>query len=249
MTFALSVIALLLGPLLYVLSRRQPTIHEILHGLIFITIAGVVCVHIVPESLETGGLPALLFLAVGLAFPILLERSFAQHLGKAHTFVLVLAGLGLIVHASIDGLALAGGSVEASTHGSGVVTLLEKFGGGELALGVILHRLPVGMAIWWSLRPGFGTPVALGALLLIVAATGVSYAYGNLLWGMTEARGFAYFQAFVAGSLVHISAFGLTHEHDSPDAETTSAASHPWSFRVGVLAGMFLMFAAPHTHN
>lgn len=249
MTFVLSIVALLLGPFLYVLSHRRPTLHEMLNGLVFITIAGIVCVHIVPEALDTGGLLAMVFLAFGLAFPIVIERGFTGHLGKAHAFVLVLAGLGLIIHACIDGLALAGGPAEEHEHAAEVVSLLQTLGGSELALGVILHRLPVGMAIWWSLRPHFGTPVAVGALLLIVAATGVTYFYGDQIWSMAEARGFAYFQAFVAGSLVHIAAFGLSHDHDEPGAGPTPQDSHPWSYRVGILLGMFLIFAAPHTHT
>lgn len=248
MAFLLSVIALLLGPFVYVLGRRRPTVHEMLNGLIFITIAGIVCVHIIPEALDAGGLFAFVFLLLGLAFPIVIEHGFTRHLGKAHAFVLGLAGLGLVIHASIDGLALASVSPVQASHPSHSATLLDELGGRELALGVILHRLPVGMAIWWSLRPHFGTGIAVGALLLIVVATAATYFQGADLWSMTEARSVAYFQAFVAGSLVHIAAFGVSHDHDKSALAPPSQESHPWSYRVGILLGMFLIFAAPHTH-
>jgi hypothetical protein len=228
MNLALSILALLLGPVIYAFSRKNHITREILDGFIFITIAGIICVNIIPEALAIGGTLALLFLLLGLAFPVVVEHGFHSALHEAHIVVLVLAGLGLVIHATIDGIALLPAQ------------------GSDLAHAVILHRLPVGMAIWWSLRPTLGTPVAVGAIVVISLATALSYVLGAPMVELAEARSLAMVQAFVSGSLIHIVAFGITHEHDAHIEPV--AKSQDWSYRVGILLGLFLVFAAPELH-
>ena len=228
MNLALSILALLLGPVIYALSRKNHITREILDGFIFITIAGIICVNIIPEALAIGGTLALLFLLLGLAFPVVVEHGFHSALHEAHIVVLVLAALGLVIHATIDGIALLPAQ------------------GSDLAHAVILHRLPVGMAIWWSLRPTLGTPVAVGAIVVISLATALSYVLGAPMVELAEARSLAMVQAFVSGSLIHIVAFGITHEHDAHIEPV--AKSQDWSYRVGILLGLFLVFAAPELH-
>lgn len=247
MTFALSVIALILGPFVYSLGQRRPTAREVLDGFIFITIAGIVCVHIIPEAMEVGGLSAIVFLLLGLAFPIAVERYFHRSLHEAHVFILVLAALGLTLHATIDGIALLPlGDSSGSAPGIDTGVLGTLFGN-QLALGVILHRLPVGMAIWWSVRLSFGVPVAVATFALMIAATAAAYFLGESTLPLLETRVVAYFQAFVAGSLVHVVAFGVSHDHGEPSAALASASS--WGFRVGILIGMFLIGTAPHFYT
>lgn len=228
MNLALSILALLLGPVIYALSRKNHIAREILDGFIFITIAGIICVNIIPEALAIGGTLALLFLVLGLAFPVVVEHGFHSALHEAHIVVLVLAALGLVIHATIDGIALLPAQ------------------GNDLAHAVILHRLPVGMAIWWSLRPTLGTSVAVGAIVVISLATALSYVLGAPMVELAEARSLAMVQAFVSGSLIHIVAFGITHEHDAHIEPV--AKSQDWSYRVGILLGLFLVFAAPELH-
>lgn len=225
MNLALSILALLLGPVIYALSRKNRVARQVLDGFIFITIAGLVCVNIIPEALAAGGTLAVIFLLLGLAFPVVVEHGFRSALHEAHIVVLLLAALGLIIHAIIDGIALLPAQ------------------GSDLAHAVILHRLPVGMAIWWSLRPSLGTPVAIGAIVMISAATGLSYVLGAPMVELAEAKSLAMVQAFVSGSLIHIVAFGITHEHEAHIEPVTQ--SQDWSYRVGILLGLFLVFTAP----
>ena len=225
MNLALSILALLLGPVIYALSRQNRIARQILDGFIFITIAGIICVNIIPEALVVGGTPAVAFLLLGIAFPVVVEHGFRSALHEAHVVVLLLAALGLVIHATVDGIAL----------------LPQQ--GNDLAHAVILHRLPVGMAIWWSLRPSLGTPVAVSAIVVISIATGLSYFLGAPMVELAEAKSLAMIQAFVAGSLIHVVAFGITHEHDTPIEPV--AKSQDWSYRLGILLGLFLVFTAP----
>ena len=98
------------------------------------------------------------------------------------------------------------------------------------------------MAIWWSLRPNFGTPVAVAAFAVIIAATSIAYLSAGPLVGLAGAPSVAWFQAFVAGSLVHIVAFGVSHGHPVEG----DARSRDWAYRVGILVGLFLIFTLPH---
>lgn len=229
MNLILSILALLLGPVIYALSRRNRIARQVLDGFIFITIAGIICVNIIPEALAVGGMLAVVFLMLGIAFPVIVEHGFRSALHEAHVVVLILAALGLIIHATIDGIALLPAQ------------------GSDLAHAVILHRLPVGMAIWWSLRPSLGAPVAVAAIVTISIATALSYILGAPVVEIAEARSLALVQAFVSGSLIHIVAFGINHEHDAHIEPVAKAQN--WSYRVGILLGLFLVFTAPQLNG
>jgi len=251
MFLLLSVAALVAGPFVYALGQERKAARQFLDGFVFITIAGIVCVHIVPSSLSVGGVWALLFLLLGLGFPGALERIFKRAVHQAHSFILFVAALGLVVHAVIDGLALLP-VAEPAQQG-----LMAALWSNQLALGVILHRLPVGMAIWWSLRPQFGVGVAVVVFAMIIVATTLSYSFAGEILQMAETRSIAYFQSFVAGSLVHVVAFGISHTHDAhveggglaselPLVEAVSTDA--WGYRLGILVGMFLVFTLPLLH-
>ena len=146
-------------------------------------IAWIVGVQIIPEALEMAGYWALALLALGMAFPYLIGRIFHLASSTAHV---ALAAVALVLHAVIDGIALLPAS------------------GDGLAIAVILHRIPVGMAIWWTFRPGIGDIAAVGAFVLVIAATAATYFFGATFIEMTESRLLSLFQAFVAGALVNL---------------------------------------------
>jgi len=229
MLLALSIAALLAGPLVYTLGRRNHVARQVLDGFIFITIAGLVAVHIVPDSLLGGGGLAVMFLALGIAFPVMLERGLHDSFHAAHGFVLGLAALGIVIHSVLDGIALLPGTSE------------------DLAYAVILHRLPIGMAIWWSLRPNLGVAAAATAFGLIVASTAAAFVFGAPVIELAEARAIAWLQAFISGSLIHVVAFGISHDHDAHVEPV--ARFRDWGYRVGILAGLFLVFTAPQLHG
>ena len=233
MLLALSILALLAGPVVYTLGRRNPVARQILDGFIFITIAGIITVHIIPEALGGGGQLAFLFLALGIVFPVILERGLHHKFHAAHATVLVLAALGLVIHSVLDGIALL------------IAPLAEN--GDRLAWAVILHRLPIGMAIWWSLRPNLGMTAALAAFVLIIVSTTAPVLMGAPLVEITEARGIAWLQAFISGSLIHIVAFGVSHDHDKHVEPV--AQFQDWGYRLGILVGLFLVFTAPELHG
>lgn len=225
-TFLLSTVALLIGPLIYAWGRRRGAVRDVLDGFILVTIAGIVCAYIIPNAFAAGGRLSLLFLAIGLLFPIVIEKTFERAMHYAHTFVVVLAALGLVVHALIDGIALLPGiDSHGGDTGDGLFPSSSTVFDNKLALGVILHRIPIGMAIWWSVRPAFGTAAAIGTFALLIAATAAAFFFGTPVVEIAERSELAWFQAFVAGSLVHVVAFGVSHEHPDWRCRRRAASS------------------------
>lgn len=193
MTLLLSIAALLLGPLIYAAGQNNKIARRIFDVLIPVTIAAIILLHILPEAIAQGGWWATAVLLLGIAFPIVLERLFHRAADTAHLVIVAIATAGLLLHALIDGLAL-----------------LPESGAG-LAYAIILHRPAVGMAIWWTVRPNFGAPVAAMTLAAIVIATTTGYFLGETVLQFAHARTLALLQAFISGSLVHVVIFGAKH--------------------------------------
>jgi len=191
MYFLLSTIALLSGPFVCMLGRHNKMTERAVDVLIIAAIAWIIGVHIVPDAVQVAGWTALVFLALGMAFPYVLRRIFHLASNAMHTALLLIAALALVLHAVIDGIALLPGS------------------GNQLGLAVILHRLPVGMAIWWTFRPAIGTKVAIAAFALIITATALAVYFGGPVIEFAESRMLALFQVFVAGSLADMVIVGI----------------------------------------
>ena len=74
MTLILSIAALLLGPLIYAAGRKNKIARKLLDGLVLLSIAVIIFVHIIPGALAQGGAIAIVVIILGIAFPMLLGR-------------------------------------------------------------------------------------------------------------------------------------------------------------------------------
>jgi zinc transporter ZupT len=225
-----AVAALLSGPLLFELGRLGGRTTAFLDGFAFITIAGLFLFAILPDAMSAGGPPAWAFAAVGIAFPLAVERLFHAGAHRAHLAFLALGALGLVAHCLLDGLVLLGaGPVGHEAHGSGE----------QQGLAIILHNMPKGIALWFLLAPAFGRRVAGAVLVLLVASTWLGYRLGDSVLELLTGPGVAWFQAFVAGSIFHVVLHGVTaHEHAVPGVVLPR-----WPERVGQLGGLVFLFA------
>jgi len=266
MLLILSLIALVLGPVLYGACRRNEAVRRSLDGFLFVAIAGLVIVHIAPDVFEIIGFAAFVMLALGAAFAFSAERRSMMTGGNSYSLIVLIGALGLAVHAAMDGIALLPVDLHGHglhghdlsghdaihqtdpahghehTEGGGIAALMSN----HLALGVILHRIPVGMAIWWTLRPLLGAGVAAGAIALIAAATSAAYLLGEPIIALLNTSAVASFQAFVAGTLLHVIVFTSVQREVK---STSSARSYnAVSERLGILLGLFVVFLVPHAH-
>ena len=225
-----SLLVLGLGPVLHQLARVKGTMLAALDGFVYVAIGGLVLLHIVPESYELAGWWTLVALLVGLVGPGLVEHRLRGMARQAHAAALLLALVGIGLHGFTDGLALGHARGDHEHH--------------MLPMAIVLHRLPVGLAVWFLLRPVYGVRVALGLLALIGIATVLGFALGEAAVGGLANRGLGLFQALVAGSLLHVvvhRSYPIEEEASTPQAARRHAG-------VGALGGLGFLWALLGDH-
>ena len=227
---AAGVLALLLGPLAYAALTRRGELAAALDGFIFVTIGALVLLEALPEAVEAGGIWAWAFLLGGLFGPNLLERLIHTAARQTHLATLLIGGFGLVLHATADGTALGAGSAHNPL----------------LPLAVILHRLPVGLAVWWLLKPSFGNRTAGAMLALMVIGTVIGYAAGPQVVAAVDTTALAWFQAFVAGSILHV-VFNKPHLGDDFAVERDRAIPRRYE-GMGNLLGIASIAAIASLH-
>ncbi|MCG9729061.1 metal transporter [Shewanella sp. Isolate13] len=218
-----SCIALLLGPLFYRFFSTGNGLQKGLDGFIFVSLGGLVLVHILPELLEHGGFLAIVFVIIGIWGPTLSERLFHRYSEVTHNLTLILGIGGLLLHTITDG---------------GAMILAQQDGNSPLlALGIILHRLPVGVAIWWLLKPQVGSRWAMAVLAAMMLLTSVGYFAGEQLLSHLSLENTVYLQAFVTGSILHVV---LHQPHGTP--VTDKQGKYEYQAGIGSLLGIALLF-------
>jgi uncharacterized membrane protein YraQ (UPF0718 family) len=205
----LSIVALAAGPLLARAAQARPWAVDFVDGFVVVTVGGLVVLHVIPASIEIGGAWALAAALCGLVAPLAFER-FEQRAASssAKTFIYSLVLIGVAVHALLDGAAMLelGGAPAARA----------------LAISVVVHRIPVGLAIWWLVRPRRGLAAAL-TLLAVEAGGGiVGFIIGGSLLTGAFAPHLSLFQAALAGALLHV----LAHHAPSPHDDETESHEH-----------------------
>jgi len=240
MLLAASIAALIIGPVLFQITRADSRTLGFLEGFTFITIAGLLCFSILPQAIGVGGAVAWMFAGLGLLFPIGLERLF-HHLARQVHFVILLVGVtGLAVHAAIDGVALAVGGLDTPVDIERWWRLGHREGGDDLAFAVILHRFPLGLAVWYLLAPTLGRVSALVVLGVLSGGTLIGFLLGPELISTTQGAGIAWFQAFVAGSILHIIIYEPGHhKHGVSDR---SESLKKWPDRIGLVCGLVMLY-------
>jgi hypothetical protein len=221
-----SLVALAVGPVLLQLKRLGSQASGFLGGFTFITIAGLIGFSILPDAVAAGGWPAWVWLLLGLGFPALLEIPFHRLHAQAHLLVVIFSVSGLAVHAAIDGAAIASPLAVGALHEHGA----------ELGLAVMLHRLPVGIAVWHLLAPTLGRLAALAVLGLMMLATVGGFSLGPQLSQVFASQALAWFQAFVAGSILHVIIYEPGHQQAGRELLAK------WPDRFGLLCGLALLY-------
>lgn len=204
-----SIFALGIGPLVYQTFGPLKRTDRIVSGFILVVISATLFLDVLPNSFSKVGWVALLLAFLGFIGPTLIERLFSRSANKTHTITILLGILGLVLHASIDGAALQTTSIAPN--------------GESLSLAMILHRLPVGLTIWWLLRPLLGERYALLTLLTMALATVAGFVLNMSFNHYQSSSSFAYIQAFISGSLLHV----VFHKpHEDGCMHTSSAHDH-----------------------
>lgn len=184
---ALSLATLAAGPVLLTFLHPQSRGRTALDAFVVVAIAGLLLLHVVPEAVETAGWPAATALALGLAFPLLLHRLYPSGLRGADASAALLGLAALLTHAMLDGVSLSTADRVPA-----------------LAMAVVVHRLPLGVAVWWLGVTTIGRRAAVAILLTEALGTGLGFAVGEAAESLLTHRALPIFQAFMAGTVLHV---------------------------------------------
>jgi hypothetical protein len=209
-TLLASVAALLVGPALWRLVGDLPGLRRALDWIVIGSVTALVVLAILPDAVEAGSLVVIVVAALGLLLPSTIEyflhRSDRHRIENwAHMLTLSLSLAGLAMHATVEGAVI--GRASDGTTASALIPLA-----------VVIHRVPVGLTVWWLLRP-LGRYLALAVLAGIVTGTVAGYVVGSPIVNAMSGGQVVAFQAFVAGMLLHVVFFrqhAQPHEPHSP---------------------------------
>ncbi len=231
----LSTVVLACGPLMGWILRGSAMGLQLLDGFVLVSILGLCFGHLLPDALAEAGVLAVLPFTAGLLLPTWAERRVSGPLGTRHRLVLALAALGLALHSALDGAALAAAAGGAGGLGPDLSN--------AVVAGIVIHRLPVGLLVWWALRPAFGVLYAGAALAAIAASTAVGYAgMGDSLPLHGVAGGMM--AALVAGGVLHV----ILHQ-TGPEGFSERTHNCPHWAGTGALLAVGALFLMGHDHE
>ncbi len=221
--FLIGLIPLLLGPLLVYLLSTHRRLVPAMDGFVFISVGGISMLHILPDAIGNSGIVALVAAIAGFILPYWFERGRDPQKASSSVGVMLLALVGLALHGSLDGLALAAGSLDVEN-------------GHALALGVIIHRLPEGVAVWWFGSRAVGNRRAVFVLAVPVLFSALGFGSSYFFPQIFQSATWDVLLALLFGSLVHV----LLHE---PPFDLKATPGHRFkvaSFLGAVLGGLLL---------
>ena len=195
-----SLAAPVVGAFLYRWLHGRSGVVRLFDGFMCVAVPAIILWQVLPHSWENHGVIALLVLLAGMGTPNLIERI-SRSLQPHTDNLALLAGLsGLVIHAFLEGSALVSRDM-------------------SFAYAVILHRIPVGLMIWWILRPRHGFRGAAMGIGTILVATVAGYAIGAQVFA--DGDGVALYQAFVGGTLLHAVFHQSLRDHSHDDDQET----------------------------
>ena len=203
MGFLIAVLAApVAGPVLYGVLHNHPKATRLVDGFVYLAVPALVAWQVLPFAWEQQSVLAIAAVGAGLVVPLGMER--VSHVLEDHTdkLALVVGLSGLLLHALLEGTVLSPGGEAIEI---------------PFALATIVHRVPVGLVIWWLIRPRYGVPAASAGVGLLVLATLAGYGVGAEFLGDARGPGIELYQAFVSGSLIHVVFHQGRHDHQHDD--------------------------------
>ena len=233
MTYLIAAVAALAaGPLLDAGAGRRRGLVPVLDGLVMAAVPGLIFLEFVPSAVGEGHWGILAALLLGFALPVLAERTTRRAGEQAHRWALAAGLSGFLIHSGLDGASLA---------------TLPPGAPPSLPLAAVLHRIPVGVAVWWLVARETDRRVGIAALAGLVLATLGGYAFGAAAGGIAGNSGaLTLYQAAVGGSLVHV----VMHRH-GPVPTPLDRRREGWGAILAwaLLLGVFVAGTGTGTHG
>ncbi len=228
LALCISVLILVLAPVVAKVLRARPMMRSGFDAFTLVAVLALIALTLLPEALAHGGVWSLIFAALGFALPSLAERLLHRAEAPTHKAALGVAAAALVVHATSDGtiLALAQNDVQ----------------GWAVAAGVLLHRIGAAVTIWWVIRPAFSRRAGYTVLTAMAATTLIGFFLIPTGLDLLDTAAMGFWQAFAAGSLLHVILHPLEHTH------TANSQQRLWAERLGTAAGLGFALAVLLSH-
>ncbi len=200
--YALS--APVIGALLYSVLHDHPRLTRVFDRSMYVVVPLLVLIQVLGHQITHKGWELVSIasltgtMALGLLMPLAITHI-SHGIAKKTEALSIIAGFtGLFLHALLEGASLNTDQPIAT-------------------LPIAIHRIAVGLMIWWLLQPRYGTITAMAGIAGLLLATATGFFLSGIL--ANEFVGSSYFQAFVAGSLLHV----IFHEgrHGGPHSHNT----------------------------
>ena len=175
-----------IGAVLYVVLHRRPRTMRLIDTIVFVALPLLIAWQVLPHVWLERQIAPLLAVGAGVGLLYLLERfseTLARHTDNA---TILLGVLSMVLHALLEGGALLVGP--SST---------------PFTYALVLHRVAVGLLIWWLLEPRHGVRGALIGVAAVIVATVIGALAGTELLPDDHSV-LEMYQAFVSGSLLHV---------------------------------------------
>ncbi|HLF30853.1 MAG TPA: hypothetical protein VI566_07470 [Xanthomonadales bacterium] len=199
----ISLMTLFAGPLLYIWVFKGGRVAQAIDRLIVLALILLLVFLLGPEIIRALGWPGVVLIGLGYMLPGLLEMAVRRAAETMHLATLVLALLGLLLHALLDGAGLAGSQLQP---------------GAGLATAIVLHRFGDGLMIWLIMSPVFGQGAAWLMLLGLSAATIAGFEFSERLLPLVGVYAVSVIQAVISGTIIHTLAH-RGHVHTRQDVD------------------------------
>ena len=184
--FIAALLAPVAGVLLYIWLHNRPQTMQLIDTIVFVALPLLVLWQIFPHVWFERQITPLIAVIAGGGILYLLERISHRLAHHTDNLTILLGVASMVLHALLEGGALMPATASA-----------------PFAFAVVLHRVAVGLLIWWLLEPRHGVAVAIAGVGAILLATMIGFAAGTEILP-DEHAALELYQAFVAGSLLHV---------------------------------------------
>lgn len=181
-----ALLAPLAGVLIYVTMHHRARTVRLLDTAVIVALPLLVAIQVVPHAWAERSLVPVVVVALGAGVVALVERLSHTLARYTDDVTIVFAVLGLSVHALVEGSALTGGASPA------------------FVLVVVVHRVVLGLLIWWLVVPRHGVRAAGAGVAAILASTVAGYLVGTGVMADLPFVDSHLLEAFVAGTLLHV---------------------------------------------
>ncbi len=222
-----SIVALYFGAGIYPFIKKHPAWLSFFDAFVLVSIIGLTLFHLLPHSIEAAGMWALLAALIGFGMLSALHLIQPHHdhgHEKTHNAIVWFALVGFIIHTLMDGMALGMGLSDTANFAD------------ALGLGVLFHRLPVGIFFAMILMPSYGAKTTIAAMTALATSTLIGAGIAHFAMPHMGLMFLNLVQALIAGSLLHV-----VFHNISIEGEGHKKHGWAWAKGLGAVVGIAVL--------